>query len=273
MCDAIGQVACQQILVVHAISGCDTTSSLFGQGKSGVWKKTNKNKAALKLSVIIESCESSHNDVVSAGLKLMVMIYGGQSTDSLNHLRYSTYMTKTASCSAQPRPERLPPTEAAATYHLYRVHLQVVQWKTFMTTNLKPEEWGWILNEGRYEPMMTSLPAAPDELLSVVRCKCKIEGRRPCSTQLCSCIKHGLSCVSACSHCNGEHCGNEAKPSSIVEAECSDAEPEPEFILDDLVPEDCMQFDIPWLDEEEVRQVILFNLHLMGLILHLEHKN
>ena len=78
LCDAIGQVACQQILVVHAISGCDTTSSLFGQGKSGVWKKTNKNKAALKLSEIIGSCESTHIDVVSAGLKLMVMIYGGQ---------------------------------------------------------------------------------------------------------------------------------------------------------------------------------------------------
>jgi len=185
-------------------------------------------------------------------------MYGGKPTDNLNHMRYLMYMTKASSFTSQPRPERLPPTENAARYHIYRVHLQVVQWKTLMTTDLKPEDWGWKIMDGRYEPILTDLAAAPDDILSVVRCKCKIEGRRPCTTQLCSCMKHGLSCVAACKNCNGEQCENTAKPTSNLSDSDNGDEPDmihPNTELVDMIPEDVMQFDIPWLDEEEVRQV------------------
>ena len=47
-------------------------------------------------------------------------------------------MKKTASFYAQPRPERLPPTQNAATYHVYRAHLQIVQWQTLMVTDIRP---------------------------------------------------------------------------------------------------------------------------------------
>ena len=247
LCTSIGS-ASQQILVIHAISGCDTTSSLYGQGKSSIWKAITRNNSTLAWMLVLDSPEASRNDVVSAGLKLMTLIIGGKSTDCLNHLRYGMYMAKTASYSAQPRPERLPPTENAAIYHIYHVHLQVVQWNTFMKTDLKPEDWGWRTIDGRYEPIMTDLEAVPEELLSVVRCKCKADGRRPCSTQLCSCIKNGLSCVAACKNCNGEQCQNVSKPNLDITAHNQ---------LVDLIPEDCIEFDIPWLDEEEVGQVVM----------------
>ena len=38
-------------------------------------------------------------------------------------------------------------------------------------------------------------------------------------------------------------------------------------VLEDLVPEDCLQFDILWLDEEEVWQVIVFIPEDLQLIL------
>ena len=32
--------------------------------------------------------------------------------------------------------------------------------------------------------------------------------KRPCSTNTCSCKKHGLVCISACGNCNGIDCEN-----------------------------------------------------------------
>ena len=83
-------------------------------------------------------------------------------------------MNMTASSTVQLRPERLPPTENATKFHVYRVHLQVIQWKTLMSTDMKPEEWGWRIVDDRYIPVATDLPAAPDEILNVVRCKCNL---------------------------------------------------------------------------------------------------
>jgi len=58
-------------------------------------------------------------------------------------------------------------------------------------------------------PVTTDLPAAPDDLLKVIHCKCRLlEPGRTCLHQTCTCRKHGLPCVSACKHCNGEACEN-----------------------------------------------------------------
>ena len=38
------------------------------------------------------------------------------------------------------QPEKLPPTEDAAKYHAFRVHLQVMQW---MGIEICETEWGW----------------------------------------------------------------------------------------------------------------------------------
>ena len=59
---------------------------------------------------------------------------------------------------------------------------------------------------------MTDLNAAPDNILCFIWCNCSISKKRPCSTNTCSCKKHGLVCVSACRNCNGidcEKCENE----------------------------------------------------------------
>ena len=195
---AVGTEASQIILALHAISGCDTTSSLFGIGKGKALKKFIKNKEAFNQCQIISDCTASHDDVFVSGCKLTTILYGGKVTESLNHLRYVLYMNCAASSTIQPRPERLPPTENASRFHVYRVHLQVVQWKTLMSTDLKAEDWGWKFSDGRYIPIATDLAPAPEDLLKIVRCKCKLETQRPCTTQLCSCMKHGLPCVRCC---------------------------------------------------------------------------
>ena len=45
----------------------------------------------------------------------------------------------------------------AARYHGYRVHVQVLQWKTLMNTSIKSEGWGWSIVDGRYVSFPTDL--------------------------------------------------------------------------------------------------------------------
>src|SRR6218665_2558434 len=123
--ESLGDKAACQLLLAHAMTSCDTTSSLFGHGKSNV-------------SCALAKCDDSDIDtlgspsasrqqVVEAGQRVMSLLFGGKALDSLNHLRYITYMHLLATSKTQPNPERLPPTEDAVKYHILRVHFQVIQ--------------------------------------------------------------------------------------------------------------------------------------------------
>jgi hypothetical protein len=220
----IGERAARQLLVIHAISGCDSTSALYGHGKAGVFRTVINKQDSIVQTCIIESSTSTHAEVVEAGMKLMVTIYGGKSeTDSLNSLRYAAYMNQLATCKRQPNPERLPPTNDAAKYHLFRVHIQTVQWKYLMAVDLNATEWGWKEENGMLLPITTDLKAAPDDLLSVISCKCKMSKKRPCSSLVCTCRKHGLNCVASCKHCCGKACDNVLLDAGVP-AECETME-------------------------------------------------
>jgi len=69
----------------------------------------------------------------------------------------------------------------------------------------------WIPSSGVGDvlsPIMTDLDAAPENLLQFIRCKCKLTSKNPCGTNICSCRKNGLKCVTACGDCRGEDCKN-----------------------------------------------------------------
>lgn len=252
----IGNSLSQQLLVVHAISGCDTTSALFGFGKGRILKVLSSNKASQKLSTILATASTTEG-VLEAGLQLLTMIYGGQPSDSLTRLRYLAYMNMAATSNLRIRPECLPPTENAAKYHILRVRLQVSQWMQLNeSTELDPEDWGWKLDGGRYVPLATDLAAAPDDVLKAVRCGCK-SSRSLCGTAACLCYQHGLKCVTACKHCNGETCENAAE-NIIADLSDDDDDGDDEVIItvDNVnssdIPYECFISDIPWIEEEVI---------------------
>ena len=49
---------------------------------------------------------------------------------------------------------------------------------------------------------------APEELLTVIRCKCKNSTRNQCGTNIFSCKRNGLSCVTVCGERRGVCCYN-----------------------------------------------------------------
>ena len=87
----LGHQTCKQILVVHALGGCDTVSGLYGIGKGKILKKITSCESTLLQTADIENMSADADTILKAGMTLMVMLYGGKSTDTLNKLRYSAY--------------------------------------------------------------------------------------------------------------------------------------------------------------------------------------
>lgn len=70
-------------------------------------------------------------------------------------------------------PKHIPLTPRAAHFHSLHVYLQVARWGALNDSLLVETEWGWRIDKDTFEPIMTDLPVAPDDVLKFVRCKCK----------------------------------------------------------------------------------------------------
>ena len=116
-------------------------------------------------------------------------------------------------CNGVIEPEKLPPTDEAAKHHGFLAHLQVVEWKMLdQRFNLSPTEWGWkemitSQNKKYLTPVRTSKTVATENLLKVVRFRCKAK-KNQCGANVCKCQKHGLKCMAACYRCHRESRNN-----------------------------------------------------------------
>jgi hypothetical protein len=186
------------ILFLHALLGCDTTSSLYGIGKKMGLKLICSNEVFLRQAKVFAEKNSTNEKIRVAGEKALIQVYKGQEGDTLDYLRLQQFQQKVGSSSSLVRPEVLPPTSAAAAYHSMRVYLQVQEWMG-NGDNMNPNAWGWYKQSAKYLPVLTDKEAAPAALLQVVRCNCKTG----CSTRHCTCRKNGLDCSAGCGNCRG----------------------------------------------------------------------
>jgi len=109
------------------------------------------------------------------------------------------------------------------------------------TAALNLTEWGWKVHDGKYIPVLIHTDVAPADILKVACCKCSAESKKPFGTWACLCVKYGLSCITACKHCNGETC--EIAQKTVVNEEAAEAD-----VLDSavegFVDDDCVEYYI-----------------------------
>lgn len=193
----LGNELCSLLLFVHAFTGCDTTSRIFGIGKKVLFQKISKGIAFTEPGQKSDTIEEN-------GLKAMILLFGGKVTsDTLTSLRHSILTKKVVSATSFVTPKRLPPTASATKYHSLRVYYQIMTWMG-KETSLDATDWGWKSEANQFIPVMTDKNAAPDNLLKVVHCNCTTG----CSTQRCTCRTYGLPCTSACGQCQLDSCNN-----------------------------------------------------------------
>jgi hypothetical protein len=199
-----GSEFCTQMLFLHAFTGSDSTSRIYGVGKKTVFQKLLKHESVL-YSCANEFTTPHKNpaDLVSLGIQAMAVIFGGNSTISLAALRYQILTKKVTSAKSFVKPERLPPTESSTKYHCMRSYYQIMTWMG-MAGEMNPENWGWKLVNDELVPIMCNMNAAPDCLLKIIHCSCTTG----CGGKRCSCRRYGLPCSFVCGSCQVTHCDN-----------------------------------------------------------------
>ena len=128
------------LMVLHAITGCDTVSALYRQGKRKAFNLVHNNKEYDLLNTFINA-ESTHQQVQEAGESFLLKLYGASSCASLDVFRYIAYnkAISRTSLSSTFQLATLPPTSAAAKQHSFRTYLTIQEW---MGRPLQPTAWG-----------------------------------------------------------------------------------------------------------------------------------
>jgi hypothetical protein len=122
--DVVGLAIVRRLLVIHAISGCDTTSAVFGHRNVPAFNRLCSGELS-EFFETIGSPVATKSEERDAGRQLLVELCGD--AVGVDKMRYTMYMKLCSSSKTAIVPEQLPPTQRAAYFHCLRVHLQVLQ--------------------------------------------------------------------------------------------------------------------------------------------------
>ena len=192
--------------IIHALSGCDSTSAFSQHGKVSFFNAVKDNPGLQAgLGHMGDHPDKISDAAIIACTKLIFAIYDKISKydtvqGSINKLRYSMFAKKGLAS------DRLPPTLDAFMQHLKRVNFQSYIWKNATEPMLNlpsPDGHGWELEQGTLVPVQMTEDAAPKTILEFAYCGQTCS----CTTRRCSCKKLGLSCTDVC-RCDPEVCSN-----------------------------------------------------------------
>lgn len=212
---ALTEDICYCLPFIYAVTGCDTTSRIYGIGKGVVLKLFNKNSSFRELcKAFIAS--SSKDEIIRHGEAIICCLHDPLATDNLNPLRFRKFASKVASSIGTVQIHTLPPTSDAASFHSLRVYHQTKIWIGEDPILIDPLSFGWEIKNEMFFPTRTTLPPAPEKLLLAIWCSCKTN----CDSKRCTCRKHGLECSFACRECRGSSCSNAPSLSDLDNIVC-----------------------------------------------------
>ena len=201
--ERVGSEISQILPLLHAATGCDSTSAFASQGKNTALKAFYDDiNNTLEIGQLLGSDPSVlPESAVQAFTRYLLYLYtGNQEYCSLSLMRKELF------CRKQLMNEKLPPTELELREHLKRVNYQSHIWMnaTMPILNLPtPDGNGWSKDENGYlVPTKKVNAAASEGFVELTTCKCK----KGCKTNRCACCKNDLLCSDAC-YC-GDNCKN-----------------------------------------------------------------
>ncbi|KYN50525.1 hypothetical protein ALC57_00165 [Trachymyrmex cornetzi] len=189
------------VALLYIITGCDTTSCFYKKGKNKILKIfKDENEENLQKFDIFYDKKAKHKHIAKTGCEIISSIYSSQKNDEqLNELRYLLFEKSTAKSSFHLG--NLPPTEGAATQHVYRTYHQLQTWLGYESD---PQKWGWKVVANTLEPIYSCDPMIPENIIKRIACRCE----SGCKSNNCGCKKHGLKCSNICLRCTDENCSN-----------------------------------------------------------------
>ena len=86
----------ENILFLHAVLECDTTSQLYSIGKGTSLKKFKSSKHFQEQAKVSAVESATLKDISAAGEQVLVNVYNGTPGESLDSLRYKLFCEKVA---------------------------------------------------------------------------------------------------------------------------------------------------------------------------------
>ena len=137
------------LMTLHAITGCDTVSALFSQGKLTTFQLADKE--GLDFLNVFEHSESSKDDMAHAGKQFLLKLYGAHGIYILNKYRYTCY-NRSISRSSLPTSFRLKQQPVQQQSHTPAELISIQQWKGHQ---LDPTQWVWHIQDNMVVPVET----------------------------------------------------------------------------------------------------------------------
>jgi len=87
--DILRHDLCSQLLFIHAMTNCDTTSQIFGVGKKSAHRKLVKGDPVLQSCANAFTIPNQTTQIIEdLGCQVMYFLFGGKHADSLETMRY-----------------------------------------------------------------------------------------------------------------------------------------------------------------------------------------
>lgn len=200
---------CESLLGLHALSGCDSTSSFYGKGKRKFYHHFNEDATSHRALASLGREFKVPSNVNSNIEKFVCKLYGVD-TEKINEARYIIY------CSpSRVTQQSLPPTKDELYLHIARANYQAAIWRRALANEIQappPETCGWKIEGDELSVVWMTQCPAPPEVLKNIFCKCKTG----CSSNRCNCKKSQLKCTDVC-QCRD--CSNKTVSESNEEGE------------------------------------------------------
>ena len=181
---------------LHAISGCDADSVLYGIGKQKVYKVVKGSERYQETLVQLGESLTFNQELFSSLQEMVSECYGLTDTKDVNQACYQKFCSKTKI----PELQQLPPTKNEFFLHCQRANYIACIWKSALTvssTEPDPDGHGWFRSdEGDLSVKWMSQKPAPDSILEFSACGCKKSG---CRNNMCICVANGLKRTDICS--------------------------------------------------------------------------
>ena len=199
--EKIGKDLSSCLPACHALTGCNTTSSLYRIGKSTAFNKLKSHLSELK-DLAHVGVSASLEKSLPVAREYALRLYGkkkkenGRMCTNLDELRFIIASTTDAASA------NLPPTEDAFEQHVRRAMYQTAIWchsHVPKPTLWSPIDNGWIVRDGAIEAVLFKKPPTPTEVRDITHMYCKDENCR--ESGKCQCLSVGLPCTKFCNCC------------------------------------------------------------------------
>ena len=195
----------KNLLALHALSGNDTVAACLGIGK-GKALKVLREHSSLNFD-LVGDLTCNFDALYSMSVQFFSLCYGVKPEDNQSSIiptRVKVWYRKVSTATrANPALQKLPPTDNSLRANVKRAHFQAAIWRSCNVQDppqQSPELFGWFESEGRFmlpKFFDTTPTLAPEELLKLIRCQCKVLLGR-CTHSKCSCKEADAWCTKFC---------------------------------------------------------------------------